>query len=108
MRVLRAIAATTALLLLTGGMAAQESANKPAAPYPAIGAEESKADQQDSDKWSPDSNAITGVQPLTLGHAGRVHSFLQPSFSFSQAVDTNPIFSGAAVRGRDYVSYLGT
>jgi len=87
-------------------VAGQETGNKPVGPYAAIGAEDSssKPNQVDAAQLSPDSNAVTGVQLLTLGHARQVHSLLQPSFSFSQAVDTNP--AAITASGRDYVSYF--
>src|SRR3954447_5649989 len=66
-------------------MAAQESPeNKPASPDAAIGATDSKPAA--AAPTMSDSSALTGAQSLTLGDGGRrVHNFLQPTFSFSQA-----------------------
>jgi len=95
------------LALLASLSAAQEAdPNKPAGPNPSLDASDSSSKDDGGEKMLPDSNPLTGIQLPTLGHSSRMRSFFQPSFSFSQAMDTNATYSSGPAM-RDYISSFG-
>lgn len=75
-------------------------ASSPLAPYPPIdsryNAGQPNEDEKDSETLAteakpvvPDKPPLSGALEVTLGKVSRAHSFLLPSFQFSQALDTN-------------------
>lgn len=71
--------------------------DQPSQPIPAIRSPlASAADNGDEDltgneqNLAPDTNALAGVQTLTVGGPAVVHSYWQPSINFTSTIDSNP------------------